>query len=314
MVGPFGMVNDARVKSSARPGFTLIEVLVVIAIISVLVSILLPAMGQARREAKKSTCLSNVRQLATALASYTTAELKLPYAGIGNNGNPFHPNGAGAPIGTPLGSSGAFVLPPIGWVLRTYTGGSMDFDSRIWSCPAAPGINLNKDLGYSPVRGQVMTGDQPLTGFEADDEWYPNYFYMGTQQYTAWIPPGDTLSSWRGDQWIIRNVAGLDPSSIKTVRHEDASKIVAFLDEKSLFHAPFNKDVYDLESDETDHYYANYAFIDGHAEGRKYKDLDHYLGQLHGGIEQEQYHVQQGFAPVRYTDAYAASYDEYFPR
>lgn len=44
-------------------GFTLVELLVVIGIISVLISILLPAMSRARESARRSACLSNLRQV-----------------------------------------------------------------------------------------------------------------------------------------------------------------------------------------------------------------------------------------------------------
>jgi prepilin-type N-terminal cleavage/methylation domain-containing protein/prepilin-type processing-associated H-X9-DG protein len=53
-----------------KRGFTLIELLVVIAIIAILAAILFPVFAQARESARKTTCLSNVKQLAIAHLMY----------------------------------------------------------------------------------------------------------------------------------------------------------------------------------------------------------------------------------------------------
>lgn len=50
--------------------FTLIELLVVIAIIAILAAILFPVFTQAKQAAKKSACLSNLRQIGTAFFIY----------------------------------------------------------------------------------------------------------------------------------------------------------------------------------------------------------------------------------------------------
>ncbi len=53
-----------------RRGFTILELLTVVAIIGLLVSILLPSLSAARRTAKANACLSNLKGIGTAFAVY----------------------------------------------------------------------------------------------------------------------------------------------------------------------------------------------------------------------------------------------------
>ena len=61
-------------------GMTLIEVVVVMAIISVLLSLLLPAVLQSRESARATQCRSRLRQIGVALQSYEATNLVLPPA------------------------------------------------------------------------------------------------------------------------------------------------------------------------------------------------------------------------------------------
>ena len=58
-------------NKTVRLGFTLIELLVVIAIIAILAAILFPAFARARENARRSSCQSNLKQIALGIKQYT---------------------------------------------------------------------------------------------------------------------------------------------------------------------------------------------------------------------------------------------------
>ncbi len=77
-----------RTSKSPRCGFSLIELMVVIAIIAVLTSLLLPAVQQAREAARRTQCRNNLRQIALALHNYHDRSRSFPPSTVVDHNGP----------------------------------------------------------------------------------------------------------------------------------------------------------------------------------------------------------------------------------
>ncbi len=153
MIRPFPVVS--RHKTQRRAGFTLVEILVVIAIIGILAAILFPVFRNAREAGRRTACQSNMKQLGLAFQQYTKDSGDYyPFPGnyqgwglpsghwvTGTNNQPL------ADIVAPGNDEGGWKSPN---VANTGAGGIAPYtrNAEVYICPSAE-YGEDKHLSYS---------------------------------------------------------------------------------------------------------------------------------------------------------------------
>ncbi len=160
-----------RADRRCRIGFTLVELLVVIGIIAFLIAMLLPALNKARAAAKKTACLSNLRQVGQGFFMYSAY-----YKGALPHPDRTPPNNT---------DSNAFGWLP-GWALIM---------------ARAKCLPLNQD-GYCPVA--VCPADELPRNWGQPVSYFANIGHWQWMNGWLWPNKPDAAGHWGADARAVR--------------------------------------------------------------------------------------------------------------
>jgi prepilin-type N-terminal cleavage/methylation domain-containing protein len=243
--------------SAAFWGFTLVELLVVIGIISVLIAMLLPALNKARQQAKVVTCASQERQIALALLMYANDNKgyvpQIRWAS---------PNGIEDESATTNNYKSPANITPY---LKS---------PKVLRCPAeGPDVNrgyfgLYADPRYYFASYQIIAGHANCTRSTSSYLWYGWLMYTSSTGATNYRGPIPNVN-WTGRMvtdpdvpWSPRRTQYVDTSAQQPMLMDCFDPVVKTWVGYSLAGTPNNH--FGLLGE-------NVAFVDGHVEWRRAK-------------------------------------------
>lgn len=157
-------------KNRVLQGFTLMELLVVVAIIAILMAILLPAIHKAKESARKSVCGSNTRQIANALQMFA------------NDYNGFYPLASGDQLWDWTDMSGYYQM---GWMRQLF---SYIQNREVYKCPSFARADDEFHYFLGCRAAYVRAGNQFASLRQSLIE-YPSAYVLGgdcNYKFTKW--------------------------------------------------------------------------------------------------------------------------------
>jgi len=260
-----------------RRAFTLIELLVVIAIIAILAALLLPALSQAKQRAQGALCLSQGKQMMTAMILYTGDhnEFFPPNPDDGNTLPGYNWCAGQAGIGGPQEFDPDVLQDPTRSLLIRYLGGNV----TIFRCPAdrRQGPYQGTNLAYL---GQIVPAARTFSMNQAVGTIDPGYEateFSGSGYAHAGTPKLPVNGPWLNNQFNHRrNSPWSTYGKASDIQRPGPSRLWVLLDEdaKGLNDAAF---AFGMEApqwfDAPGTYHndgCGFAFADGHSETHRW--------------------------------------------
>ncbi len=176
--------STARTRT-ARPAFTLIEVLVVVAIIALLISILLPSLARAKEQARRTICASRLHSMSLAVLEYAHS----------NQGQIIECRGGSVQVALDprlaAPGTGSASTPPSYYVDWWLAGKRYFLDKEMWECPNRPGTFAYEGSPSKSVQGYDAT-ELRGRGYTVNDDGYDYDQWILGFQYFGGIKTWET--------------------------------------------------------------------------------------------------------------------------
>ncbi len=223
---------------SARRAFTLVELLVVLAIIGILIALALPALQIARESARRTSCANNLKQLGTAIQLHESTHRFLPTGGwgpvwVGDPDGGFEDDQPGGWIYNVLPYVGQSQLRELGKRLpngakRVAAAGLLATPVAVFHCPSRRSAEVYPYTGPTPLSNVVPPRSVAKSDYAVNGEISPvreqviiAELYAGMSHtilvgeksvlesgYENGQAPGDMRTMYLGDSEDIRRTVG----------------------------------------------------------------------------------------------------------
>ncbi|QDU62037.1 Type II secretion system protein G precursor [Planctomycetes bacterium Pan216] len=207
-------------KRTSRFGFTLVELLVVIAVIGILVSLLLPAIQQAREAARRMQCTNKLKQLAVALHNYADAHSVLPPTAV--NKLPFDcPGGLGYSVDSEGNGQAPWTVLVLPYLDQQQRYDRFNLNVSFTPYLTSPGTSygVNRDLQNELNRSYVCpTNPVSSSATEENENNYLAVMGGGTSAEACSFHSGVLRGLWDNGLMYVNSSHGLEDATDGTSR------------------------------------------------------------------------------------------------